>query len=43
MNIIGEKNMKQIILATKNKNKLVEVKAVLGKDLRSPFYGRYRH
>lgn len=32
MNIIGEKNMKQIILATKNKNKLVEVKAVLGKD-----------
>ena len=28
--IIGEKSMKQIILATKNKNKLVEVKAVLG-------------
>ena len=30
--IIGEKSMKQIILATKNKNKLVEVKAVLGND-----------
>ena len=29
--IIGEKSMKQIILATKNKNKLVEVKAVFTK------------
>ena len=30
--IIGEKSNEQIILATKNKNKLVEVKAVLGND-----------